>query len=70
MTGPAAPPLPPSHRPAGPRAAVSQRDHPAWLITYGTHSRVHYALPLFTAPRGAMLADSWPPCRMPCAARS
>jgi hypothetical protein len=37
-----------------------QRDHPRWLVLYGTYTRQYVAFPLFSAPRGTILSNAQP----------
>jgi hypothetical protein len=41
-------------------AAGLQRDHPRWLVVYGTYTRQYVAFPLFTAPPGTILSNGKP----------
>lgn len=36
-------------------AARLARDHPAWLVMWGPHSRRYFAYPTFNAPPGTVL---------------
>jgi hypothetical protein len=41
-------------------AAQIQRDHPAWLIIWGTHTRLYWAFGRFSTPSAIIIAAPGP----------